>query len=71
MSATTRKYTLNIELVGDHLEVTIPEIGVTVATVGTTLTEAVDAGHLAIINHLRQSKRQGRRQEKERQPQVS
>jgi hypothetical protein len=45
-------YTLNIEPVGDHLEVFIPEIDTRLVTKGTALTEAVDAAHRAIIVYL-------------------
>ena len=48
-----QKYTLTIVPVGDHLAVTIPEIGVTVQAQGTTLDDALDAGHLAIEEHVR------------------
>ena len=52
MPATNVKYTLNIEPVGDHLQVTIPEIGVTVETTGNTRREAEDVGLRAITDHL-------------------
>ena len=61
MPARNRKFTFDIVPVGDHLEVTIPEIGVTVATAGTTRREAIDAGHRAIIEHLIQQRRQKRK----------
>jgi len=40
MPATNEKFTLNIEPLGDHLQVTIPELGITVQTTGTTRREA-------------------------------
>jgi hypothetical protein len=52
MPATNVKYTLNIEPVGDHLQVTIPEIGVTVETTGNTRREAEDVGLRAITDYL-------------------
>src|SRR5260370_7185707 len=61
MPARNRKFTFDIVPVGDHLEVTIPEIGVTVATAGTTRREAIDAAHRAIIEHLMQQRRQTRK----------
>ncbi len=67
----TKKYTLNIEPVGDHLEVTIPEIGVTVATAGTTQREAEDAGMRAIIEHNMQKRRLRRRNTSQHQVKAS
>ncbi len=68
----TTTYTLNIEPVGNHLEVTIPEIGVTVATTGTSRNEAIDAAHRAIKEHVMQERRRrGLRQVNHRQPQAS
>ncbi len=56
MPATNQKYTLNIDPIdGDRLRITIPEIDVQIETTGNSLTEAVDAGHLAIINYLRKT----------------
>ena len=45
-----RHYTLNIVPTGDHLEVTIPELAVTVETEPghTSDGDAFDAAHLAI-----------------------
>ena len=75
MPIANKKFTLNIEPVGDHLEVTIPEIGVTVATSGTTRQEAIEAGQRAFIEHqLSQRKKRAsasRRQVKTRQSQAS
>jgi hypothetical protein len=45
-----RNYTLNIEQVGDHLQVTIPELDVTIETAPGKLSDgdAFDAAHLCI-----------------------
>jgi len=45
-----RHYTLNIEQVSDHLEVTIPELDVTVETApgATSQDDAFEAAHAAI-----------------------
>ncbi len=68
----TTKYTLNIEPIGDHLEVTIPEIGVTVATTGASRNEAIDAAHRAIKEHVLQQRRNRRKPRvNQRQPQAS
>ena len=71
MPATNEKYTLNIEPVGDHLEVTIPELGVTVQTTGTSRDEAVEAGQRAIIAYLMSKKRTRQRKPGPRQAQAS
>ncbi len=51
------KYTLDIKPVDGHLQVTIPELGVTVDTTGTRRTEAVDAANRAIVDHLIQKRK--------------
>jgi hypothetical protein len=53
------KYTIDIVPVGDHLQVTVPEIGFTGETVGTRRTEAEDVASRAVVDHLLQ-KRQKR-----------
>jgi len=50
--AMNENYTLDIKPVGDHLQVTIPELGITVETIGTSRQEAVDAGTRAITDAL-------------------
>src|SRR5260370_33985849 len=52
MPATNEKFTLNIEPLGDHLQVTIPELGITVQTTGTTRREAEQVAFRAIDEHL-------------------
>jgi hypothetical protein len=50
-------FTLHLKSVGDHLEVTIPELNITVSTRPgeTSRDAALDAGHRAIIEyHLKQ-----------------
>ena len=50
-------YTLQLKSVGDHLEVFIPELGITVSTPPgeTNRDHALDAAHNAIIDyHLKQ-----------------
>jgi len=48
MNETT--YTLQLKAVGDHLEVTIPELGITVSTEPgkTSQDDAFDVAHAAI-----------------------
>jgi len=50
----TETFTISIIPVGDHLEVTVPEIGVTIETGPgeTRRDEAVDAAHRAINEYL-------------------
>jgi hypothetical protein len=51
------KYTLQLKSVGDHLEVLIPELGITVQTApgDTSRDSALDTAHNAIIDyHLKQ-----------------
>jgi predicted RNase H-like HicB family nuclease len=58
-----KKYTINFEPLpeGGQL-VTVPEIGVSTVTPGTTLAEAQSAGLAAITAHLEQQKKRTRRQ---------
>ena len=65
MPATNEKFTLNIEPLGDHLQVTIPELGITVQTTGTTRREAEQVALRAIDEHL-MSTRQRRRSSRTR-----
>jgi len=61
-----KQYTINFETAGDHLVVTIPEIGVTVETAAGELTRdaATAAAQRAIIAHLEAKRtRRPRRQE--------
>jgi hypothetical protein len=62
-----KQYTINFETAGDHLVVTIPEIGVTVETAAGELTRdaATAAAQRAIIAHLEatRTKRRPRRHE--------
>ena len=52
--STNPTFTLNIEPQGDHLQVSIPEIGVTVETAAGEMSRdaATAAGQRAIIAHL-------------------
>jgi len=45
-------FTITIVPMNGRLQVTIPEIGVTVETTGTKRDEAIDAAHQAIITYL-------------------
>jgi hypothetical protein len=70
----TKKYTLNIAPAesGNGLEVEIPEIGVTVATEGLTIQEAVEAGQLAIIDaNMRKRRKRSHRQAMSHRQQAS
>ncbi len=48
------QYTLQLKAVGDHLEVTIPELGITVSTEPgkTSRDDAFDVAHAAIDTWL-------------------
>lgn len=54
MSTTSKTYTLNIEPVGDHLQVFIPELDITVETASgeIKLSDAEEAGLRAITAEL-------------------
>ncbi len=46
------KFTIILVPIGDRLQVTIPEIGVTVETQSLKRDEGIDAAHRAIIDYL-------------------
>ena len=71
MTEVSKNFTINIEPVGDHLEVTIPELGITTSTVGTTRTEAIDVATQAITATLLERKKLARKQRTSRQKQAS
>lgn len=54
MSTTSETYTLNIEPVGDHLRVCIPELDITIETAPGEIKrdQAVDAAHRAITQYM-------------------
>jgi hypothetical protein len=51
-------FTINIVPMNGRLQVTIPEIDVTVETVGTRRDEAIDAAHRAITEYLLKTREQ-------------
>lgn len=60
MSTTNETYTLNIQPVGDHLQVTIPELGITVSTApGEIKRDDAERVALAAISdyHMKQYER--------------
>ena len=65
------KYTLQLKSGGDHPEVFIPELGVTVQAIGTSRDEVVEAGQRAIVEHLLSKRRKIRRKTESRQAQAS
>ena len=65
------KYTLQLKAGGEHPEVFIPELGVTVPATGTSRDEVVEAGQRAIVEHLLSKKRKIRRKTASRQAQAS
>jgi len=61
-----KQYTINYEPQGDHLAVTVPELGITVETAAGEVTRdaATAAAQRAIIAHLEQKRsRRSRRHE--------
>lgn len=57
-------YTLQLQTVGDHLQVYIPELDLTVETAPgkTSYDDALDAAHVAIISyHLAQREQEAAR----------
>ncbi len=57
-----KQYTINSETQGDHLVVTVPEIGATVETAAgeTSRDAATAAGQRAIIAHLERQRKERR-----------
>jgi hypothetical protein len=68
--STNRTFTFNIEPIGDHLQVHIPELDITVETApGETSRDAATlAGTRAITAHLEQ---QRKRRARKQQPKAS
>jgi hypothetical protein len=75
MPALHKQFTIHFEPQGDHLVVTVPEIGVTVETAAgeMSLDAATAAGRRAITAHLEatRKKRRPRRQEQAKAPRAS
>lgn len=71
MPITDKNFTINIEPAGDHLVVSVPELDITVETVGTTRTEAIDVATQAITATLVERKKLVRKQRTSRRKQAS
>jgi len=62
MPAMNEQYTINYEPQGDHLAVSIPELGITVSTAAgeTSRDAATRAGLAAITEHLEATRKERR-----------
>lgn len=67
-----KQYTINYEPQGDHLVVTVPELGITVSTAAGEMSRdaATNAGLRAITEHL-EAKRKERRPRRQEQAKAS